>query len=253
MSRHSFRADRANKQDMTGLYDNLTIYDLTKGFELPAIKRDIDTKRPFGIRFYYFDDLVLDTVKVIIDSIFASFHKPQLSDLLYNGIKEVIINGLKANIKRIVFLDYGLDLDSESETEEGMKLFKDYILSRSPKEIEEELIQKNYMLMIYFFLEEHGMRIEVMNNCVLSEIEERRIREKFRNALKYRNIMEFMNEHGDSLEGAGLGLFLLVLMLRQMNVDPNYFRVGKSDEGFTVSRIEIPFSDEYSGIRGKNT
>lgn len=237
---------------MTGHYEKLTIIDLNIRCDLAPVQDLIRNKSSFGVKFYYFDDIVLDYVKDVIDEIFRLYNKSDLADLLYNGVKEVIINGLKANIKRIVFSGSGLNLDNESETEEGMKLFKDYIINSAPAEIEQHLIEKDYYLIIYFFLEENGLRIEVVNNCAISEIEERRIREKFRNALKYRNIMEFMNEQGDSLEGAGLGLFLLVLMLRRMGIDPNYFRVGKTDEGYTVSRIEIPFSETYSGIREKN-
>lgn len=238
---------------MASLYEGLTVFNFSEGFDTAGIRDRIDRLSAFGVRFYYFDDIILDYVKSIVDAIFLRLRKPGLADPLYNGVKEVIINGLKANIKRIIFTDNGFDLDSESETEEGMRMFKEYILASAPEEIENELIRHNFHILIYFFLSEDGLRIEVWNNCELSEIEERRIRDKFRNSLKYRNIMEFMNDHGDSLEGAGLGLFLLVLMLRQMGVDPNYFRVGMNDEGYTVSRIEIPLSEKYAAIREDNS
>lgn len=54
----------------------------------------------------------------------------------------------------------------------------------------------------------------------------------------------------DNTEGAGLGIALIMILLKSENIDPQLFRI-MTREHETVSRVEIPFSANYISIRSK--
>ena len=54
----------------------------------------------------------------------------------------------------------------------------------------------------------------------------------------------------DNTEGAGLGIALIMILLKNENVDPNLFRIITGKEQ-PIARVEIPFSENYITIRSK--
>lgn len=238
---------------MKGLYDNLPIFYLYEQESLEEIQLIVDQSGGFGLLFYFFSDHIFNQMKIITDRILDRGNRTDMKILIHEGMKEIVTNGVKANIKRIVFESHSMDLNCSSQTEIGMRHVKRFLLDHKEREVERLLRESGLWLCIYFIIENDGIRIEVVNNTELSELEEKRIRSIFRKSHHYHNLMEFMDDHGDNLEGAGLGLFMLVLMLRRMGVDPAYFRVGKTGTGFTRSRVEIPFNKNYTGVREQKT
>jgi len=49
-------------------------------------------------------------------------------------------------------------------------------------------------------------------------------------------------------EGAGLGLALIIILLKGEGVDPKYFRII-IEKDKTVARLEIPFTDKFVSKR----
>jgi hypothetical protein len=67
----------------------------------------------------------------------------------------------------------------------------------------------------------------------------------------YNDIAEFYLDQamsGGETEGAGLGLALIIILLKGENVDPKYFRI-MIDKERTVARMEIPFTDRFVSKR----
>jgi hypothetical protein len=233
---------------MTEIFDTET-FILKADTELQPIIDYISHNDNLGIKLYFYNDGVIYRIKAIIDEILKSAGRTDFQSMLYNGVKEIIINGIKANLKRVIFKRNSLDLDNLDHYAYGMKLFRDFLSAHTSEEIENALINESYELIILFQLMDSGIRIEVLNNCELSSIEESRIRERFRLAMEYKDLVSFISDHSNQIEGSGLGIFLLVLMLRERGIDPGYFRVGRKYAGYTASRIEIPFDSTFLGIR----
>ncbi len=234
---------------MNDVHPDIPVFELHDDNSLKEIQNRIKKGLAFAIKFYFFDRLVLTKVKTITDLILEHQNQDKFSDLLYGGLKEIVINGAKANLKRIIYENNGLTLSDPAHTSQGISILKSYMQENSTDEISALLKQKEYQLSLYFFLSENGLRIEVLNNAGLSEIEESIVRKKFRDALRHDNLLEFLEEQGEVMEGAGLGIFMFVLMLKKMGVNPGYFRIGQSPEGHTISRIEIPFNEKYISVR----
>jgi hypothetical protein len=233
---------------MTEIFDTET-FILKTDTELKPIIDFITRNDNFGIKLFFYNDGVIYRLKSIIDRILEIAGRSDFQSMIYNGVKEIVINGIKANLKRVIFKHNSLDLDNLDHYAYGMKLFRDFLSMHTSEDIEETLIENNYELIVRFQRMENGLLIEVLNNCELSSIEESRIRERFRLAMEYKDLVSFINDHSNQIEGSGLGIFLLVLMLRERGIDPGYFRVGRKYAGYTASRIEIPFNSGFLGVR----
>jgi hypothetical protein len=81
--------------------------------------------------------------------------------------------------------------------------------------------------------------LEVRNNSQLNRTEYMRIQDKLARSRKYTSLEEAMAQVLDSSEGAGLGLVILVLMLKKMGLDEDCFDI-RVDSGETVARITVP-------------
>jgi hypothetical protein len=66
-----------------------------------------------------------------------------------------------------------------------------------------------------------------------------------------KDLIDFMIHYGQiNEEGEGLGLPLVVLLIKEAGFKPEYFRVFKDDQN-TIARIEFPLSSEYIPIRDR--
>lgn len=95
-----------------------------------------------------------------------------------------------------------------------------------------------------------GLVVEVTNNTPVIQEEEERMREKMKKAMSYNDIAEFYMDNMDNTEGAGLGIALIMILLKSENIDPHLFRII-TGEHETTSRVEIPFSKNYISTRSK--
>ena len=69
-------------------------------------------------------------------------------------------------------------------------------------------------------------------------------------AMGVKDLVEFSVHYGDESEGNGLGLAMVVLLIKDMGFDPGFFRVYLND-GYTTARLEFPLSADYTPLRGR--
>lgn len=187
-------------------------------------------------------------LETVIEKILERFNRADLKSSIYTSIKELAINGTKANIKKIYFDELGINPLNHTEYEEGIQLFKKHFSEAWLYEYGKKAKEHGLFVKIKFFYDEYGMRVEISNNVAILPVDEKRLREKLAQAMKYDDIAQFYMEAGDSTEGEGIGIALVVLLLKAEGIDPQLFRVGIINQ-FTTSRIEIPFSEEFKTIR----
>lgn len=182
-------------------------------------------------------EMVLDeSLAKYLESLGKSEYFTHLSYIL----KELANNANKANLKRIYFLQRGIDINSQVDYEDGMKEFKEYINTNMEKYIE-ELKKNKYFVRIDFYLSNNYFVMSVINNAKLLPIEKKRISEKMKNAVKFKTMEEVFSQGLDQIEGGGFGTILTILMLRKMGLDAKMLRYLPKDK-YTQVQILVPMT-----------
>lgn len=192
-------------------------------------------------------------LRAIIAQLLHNQIEGAVAEILFACIIELATNATKANMKYLYFQERGWDTFDEKDYSPRLREFKtqlhnrDWICDYARKAQEIGLwVQVLFTHML------NGIRLEVTNNLPLIPQDERRVREKMDLAQKYSSIIDFYHDHGDDVEGEGLGFAMSIMMLKQENIDPGLFRIG-CDGKMTTARVEIPFSRDYRSRRGIKT
>jgi hypothetical protein len=189
-------------------------------------------------------------VLMIITEILTKVDQLKYTEMMYTIVKELAINAVKANQKRIFFEDLGLDILVPEQYDEGIVKFKNAFSDHMAESYGKKCQERGVYVQIDFTYSDMGALVEVTNNTPVIKTEELRMREKMKKAMGYNDIAEFYMDNMDNTEGAGLGIALIIILLKNDNVDPNLFRiVTKPDK--TIARIEIPFKPEYVTLRNR--
>ncbi len=186
-----------------------------------------------------------------VESILDKSKQPSLVTTIYTILKELVINGCKANQKRIFFDERGLDITNTDDYVAGNAEYKKIFSEDMALEYGLKARTRGFYVVIDFHFDDTGMTLEVVNNTSVASQEEAVVREKLKKAMGYNDIAEFymeqaMSEDGD--EGAGLGIALIIILLKGEGIDPNLFRISFGKDS-TVARLEIPFTDDFQSKR----
>jgi hypothetical protein len=189
-------------------------------------------------------------VNQVIRLILQKHDKERYMDMIYTILKELAINAVKANQKRIFFEECNLDITNEKQYEEGMIKFKASFSETMAEEFGKKCQVRGVFCRMNFHYDDTGMSVEVENNTPVIKAEEIRMREKMKKSMNYNDIAEFYMDNVDNTEGAGLGIALIIILLKNEDIDPNLFRIiTKPDK--TVARIEVPFTSDYVTFRDR--
>jgi putative nucleotidyltransferase with HDIG domain len=162
----------------------------------------------------------------------------KLKEHIYYCVLELATNAKKANTKRVYFNEIGLNLANPDDYLKGMEFFKNTTLDNIAHYLQ---LQKEKGLYIKLILQvrDNTIHIEVRNNVVATLSELGRIHDRLANSRQYNNLDEAFSQVLDSSEGAGLGLVILVLMLKKMGLNEDCFSI-QSNEKETVAQLIIP-------------
>jgi len=188
---------------------------------------------------------LLETLRIILEKC----GRPDLLDTTYTIVKELVINGVKANQKRLFFEERGLDLLNPEEYARGLASLREEFSDEMNEVYGREALQRGVYVQILLIYDESGLCVEVVNNTPIVATEERRLREKFERSMGYNDIAEFYMANMDNAEGAGLGIALIIILLKSSGFDPNLFRIYTHTDR-TVARVELPFRKDYVSRRG---
>lgn len=214
------------------------------------IEGAVNQNRYLILKTHRMTELVEKHIMFSLESILRKTEHDKLIHTLYTILKELVINGCKANQKRIFFEEHGLSLESKEDYEKGIELYKKAFSESMALEYGKKSRERGLYCMIDFEFDKEGIRVEVINNTAILRQEEVSMREKLKKAMGYNDLAEFYMEQAMSgeTEGAGLGLALIVILLKGEEIDPKYFRILIQDDK-TIARLEIPFSDQFDSKR----
>ncbi len=184
----------------------------------------------------------------LIQEILKHLNQTRYTEMLYTITKELAINGVKANQKRVFFEDEGLDIMNPEDYSKGLENYKKKFSEKMADEYGKRCLARGIFVTITFYYCKDGLAVEVRNNTPVIREEEKRMREKMKKAMGYNDIAEFYMENMDNTEGAGLGIALIMILMKNEGIDPNLFRIMTTPT-HTIARVEIPFTENYVSIR----
>ncbi len=210
--------------------------------------QSIEQNKKISLIIYYLTDKKEKKIHHILEKILTKFNKEQYLSTLYTAAKELAINGVKANMKNVFFKEKNLELENPEDYKIGIKKYKEAFSEKMAQEYGSKCEEQGLFVKITFIYSETGIRLEILNNTLITEVDERRMREKLAKAMQYEDIAQFYMEQADETEGAGMGIALIVMLLKGEGIDASNFRVGIVDR-ITTARIEVPFTEDFVPYR----
>jgi putative nucleotidyltransferase with HDIG domain len=211
--------------------------------EVPAvdevkIKKAIQSGIPLTITTFTLPHEIELYIEQILMVFLKEVHKEDLKDYLAYCVQELTVNAKKANTKRVYFSERGLDLNNPADYKTGMANFNEDTLTNIAHYLQLQKEKELYIKLI-LQLKQNVIYIEIRNNVAITKTELIRIHDKLARSRQYDNMEDALSQILDDSEGAGLGLVILVLMLKKIGLDEECFDILGTDKE-TIARITIP-------------
>ncbi len=206
----------------------------------------VEQGQTVGLTFHYHNKSNISFVGSLMKKILSQNDIIYLQDTLFTVMREIIVNAVKANSKRLYFEFNNLDINNEKNYLEGMQNFKSFIIGNQEL-VETELKKSNYRVGLYIKKAEEGIRIYIRNNAPILPDELKRIQERLDKAKTYNDFSEVYGDVTDDTEGEGLGLLLTILFLRNSGIGEDSLQI-KSDGKITQSSLVVPYQLKPASI-----
>jgi len=207
------------------------------------IRKAISLGLPIAISTFILTHEFKLSMENVIAAFLGSAGQEQLKGYITYCVHELAANAKKANTKRVYFADRNLDILNADDYKEGMKHFKGDTLSNTDYFLRLQTEKELYIRLV-LQIQKNIIYIEVRNNVVATRTELIRIHDRLARTRQYKTLDEALSQVFDDTEGAGLGLVILILMLRKVGLDEDCFDVSV-DDGETVARIVIPLNQVH--------
>lgn len=210
--------------------------------DIQKVRKAAQNSVPLSITTY----MMPHEMEVYINEVLTQFLKElgqsHMTDYLVYCLNELTTNAKKANTKRVYFTERNLDITDSYDYAEGMKTFKQDTLGDITHYLQK---QREAGLYIKVVIQSRNdkIKLEVRNNSELTFFEYKRIHDKICRAQAYTNMEDALMQVVDETEGAGLGLIIMILMLRKVGLTDDAYRVVVQD-GETIVQVELPFSSK---------
>ncbi|HOP65022.1 MAG TPA: HDOD domain-containing protein [Spirochaetota bacterium] len=190
------------------------------------------------LTFHYNNREITKFVNSVFTKILAKTDMLYLQGPIENVTRELIINAVKANSKRIYFKTKNLDISNPDQYETGMVSFKDFMIDQMEL-IPEALKENGYKVEVNLSKDNDGFIILIRNNAGLLPFEEERIKMRLTKAREYTDFSDIYMDIADDVEGEGLGIPLTMLFLRNSGIGDSSFRIASNGD-ITQSSFKIP-------------
>ncbi|TGJ98699.1 histidine kinase [Leptospira langatensis] len=215
------------------------------------IRLTVENGKILSLKTHRITRSVEEHIQQAIELILDKVTYPTLVPTIYTIVKELSINACKANQKRIYFEEKGYDLENSAEYKKGIAEYRDLFSEAMAEEYGNKSKKKGFFCLITFDYSMDGIRIEVTNNTPVTVEEEKSLREKLEKGMQYADIAQFYMDNADNSEGAGLGLALILIMLKGEGIDPAHFRIIIRKDS-TIARLEVPLTPKFKSVRDKD-
>ncbi len=193
---------------------------------------------PLAIKTYILPPATEAQLNEILEIFLKELGRRELHDSLFYCLNELAVNAKKANTKRVYFEELGLDITNEDDYKKGMSTFKQATLENIQHYLQLQKARGLYIKII-FHIKNNVLSLYVVNNTEMTREEKSRVYDRIIHARAFTDMEEAFESVLDDSEGAGLGLVIMILMLKRIGLDEHTFDVD-TERGETIARITIP-------------
>jgi putative nucleotidyltransferase with HDIG domain len=193
-------------------------------------------------------DLTEEQIDAFVDALYQvllGIGKEEIHDQLSYCLRELTENAVRANRKRRVFRQAGLDIANPADYEKGVALLQQDDDEAPPPDAPDD---DDGTVELFLGKTEKHVVLRIANSAQMVEAEQRRVNQRLAAAQLYETIDEVFEQVQDDSESAGFGLVMLGMLLRRLGV-PDYGFHFASANGWTQFQIDLPLalvSDEDS-------
>lgn len=165
-------------------------------------------------------------------------------------VHELAGNARNALLKRLWFNEQQLDISDRERYAANVAAFRRAVATDTPRYL--RLLEESpYHIRFLFAQNVEQVWITIENNTPMLPIERERIETKMRQAQSYQTVADAYAALADFSEGAGLGLAMVLVILRTLGLPPEALVVGgcSVDERVTRSSIIIDRAEMRRGGR----
>lgn len=171
--------------------------------------------------------------------------RPELQIPLYLIIKELAVNATKANLKAVYFRESGFNLADDSEYRSVMRKFHDLLSEEWARKYAELGKYQNLFVEISFSRMAGSLLVQVANSRPITTTELNRFRDKIKLAEDESNCENYVLNGGDSEEGAGMGLLMIINALKSIDVSASALSIRVEDQKKTSVLVRIPLEEKH--------
>lgn len=199
------------------------------------IKKAIEGEMPLLITTFTLPHEMELYIGEVVSCFLRELNQEYMIQYVLYCVNELTSNAKKANTKRVYFQEKKLDINNEYQYNLGMKNFKQETLDDINHYL---LLQKELGLYVKVLLQKRNrkMKIEIKNNSPLTLFEYKRIHDKITRAENYTSVEDVFSQILDDSEGAGLGIIIMILMLKKIGLSDENFKFF-TENGETITRI----------------
>ncbi len=205
------------------------------------IKQSVRMSVPLTVTTYKLPHETEIQIDEILGAYLDELGQGNLKDHLSYCLKELAVNAKKANTKRVYFEEKQLSLENRDDYAEGMKSFKEETLDNHSYWLEQQK-QRGLYIKFLFHPKGRNFHISIKNNVEITRKEQMRVYDRIARSRAFETLEEAFAEVLDDSEGAGLGIVILVLMLRKMGLDEDSYEI-EGEEGVTTASITVPINE----------
>ena len=216
---------------------------------IPQLIAHFDKNEPVSISFYYPNETISRIINALLAAILSKNDQIYLLDMMITILREIIVNATKANAKRIYFKKLNLDINDPQSYTTGIEHFKKDIVGQLDT-LENELKNSNLKVTLSICKEDKGVTFIITNPAAIHSEELNRIKTRIEKAKEYLDFTQAYEDVYDDTEGAGLGIVLVILLLKNAGIDPSNYTIG-TDGKVTRVALSLPLQLRPEAITTK--
>ncbi len=208
-------------------------------FSMNSVQFAIKESKRLTFSFFKYKENERNFIETTLEKYLEDIGQISIANQISYCLHEQASNACKANSKRVYFNEKTINISNPADYQEGIKGFKDAIVNKQEHYFN---LRRSENLYIKFQIKRdtQNLYISIINNVGLTKEEESRINDKIKQGSKYSSIIDAFDDIHDQQEGAGLGIFTMLIMLKEIGLKENSLKIF-SKNGETHSTMVIKY------------